>query len=110
MNSIDLVVAERCAHYGIIATCLKHRPASRGGDVLTAARMQIAWELRRQWKQHGLVFEPSFTQIAEAVGYKWHTGAQDAVNSVDQKKAGRELKHAMREDRNMELAAMGGVA
>lgn len=96
MNSIALIVAERCAHYGIIATCLVNRPASNGGDVLTAARMQIAWELRRQWQDYGLSFEPSFPQIAEAVGYRSHTSAQNAVKSMDQVHSWREVKHAVR--------------
>lgn len=83
MNSIDLVVAERCAHYGIIATCLKNRPASNGGDVLTAARMQIAWELRRKWGEYGLALQPSFPQIAKAVGYRSHEGVIGAVRKID---------------------------
>ena len=85
MISIDLVVAERCAHYGIIATCLKNRPAQNGGDVLSAARMRIAWELRREWRKLGFVIQPSLPQIANAVGYRSNAGVIEAVERMDRK-------------------------
>jgi len=89
------VVAERCMHYGVIASAMANGIDGRWG-VLCKARQRIAWELRRQWNDYGLRVRPTFDEIAKAVGY-------DADGDTTK-------KAILREDRNMELAAKAGAA
>lgn len=88
MNSIDLIVAERCFEYGVIASALKANRAS-SYDTLSAARMQIAWDLRTKWAEYGLKFQPSFPDIARAVGYKSHTSVLAAIRNSNKRRRDR---------------------
>jgi hypothetical protein len=87
---LDQVVTDRCTHYGVLVSAMLDTTNKVRQGMLGRARQRIAWELRREWKELGLSFQPSFAEISRALGYASHHGSIEAIR---------------REDRNVELRA-----